>query len=137
VPSKKSGGKRAVEKKHAAREAARRRAGQKLPDIGKLVGEPPEDARELHEYAARVAALNLRAEMKDKGLPPEQQRDRIGRRVKELMETLDGAKLSQELRELYEAAKADKEPPSKESTDDATRLEGGDGGVPSAETDLL
>jgi hypothetical protein len=159
-----SGGKRAVERKHAAQAAARTRQtleddddaeGQPAPGGGddggegdtpydrkwraryrSLVGDPPiASAREMHDWAMRLAAVTAWEESEDFAVPPEQRRERNRRSVKAIAETLDGAKLSQELRELYAAMKASEE--AAQEGVDATPVEGGDGRVPPSETDLL
>src|SRR5688572_7376248 len=107
VPSMKSGGKRAVEKKHAERNAARNRDGGDygsdwLASVDAL-GEPPGDPVKAHAWLGRAAVLIVRATMRDVGPPPEQMRRDAMKQLEQASKVLDPAKLSAELDELERA----------------------------------
>lgn len=136
---RKSGGKRAVEAKHRARAAARRRDGSHaeawVAAIDAL-GEPPSQPEMAHEWLGRVAVLIVKATIRDTAMPPEQMRRDAMKQIEQAQKAIGSAKLAAELRELYEALKADKEP-TPPGDDDAAHLAGRNGEVRSAETDLL
>lgn len=105
----KSGGKRAVEKKHAEREAARNReaAGgdwrtewlEKVEKIGKA----PRKAERGQAWLGKAALLIVEATMRDTSIPPEQMRRDAMRQIEQASKVLDPAKLSEELAELERA----------------------------------
>lgn len=109
MPSKKSGGKRAVEKKHRERAAARERAAGGR-DAGKVwlrkvsaLGAPPKTAEKAHTWLGRAALLLVQATLKDVALPPEQMRRDAMRQIEQASKVLDPAKLSEQLEELERA----------------------------------
>lgn len=106
MPSKKSGGKRAVERKHRLREAERKRAGDydaKWAAEYEKIGEPPADAERSYGWLAHVMVLTIYEAMHDVAMPPEQRREQIGRLVAQAAKVLDPAKLTEELEELERA----------------------------------
>jgi hypothetical protein len=133
MPSKLSGGKRATKKKHDERDARRKRHGWKVTEWLKryegLTENRPTDPREMHEWAGQVLALTLAETVSDPGPSPESRREQTARIAAQFVKSLDGAKLSVELRELYEALK--------EGRNDAAREPSGDDPVRSRETDLI
>jgi hypothetical protein len=110
VPSKKSGGKRAVEKKHRVRAAARARAAidgdplkQWMREYEKLVGKPPLDKPDdLYLWTANALAFSADKAMRDEGLPLEQRRDQLTRIAPQLIKALEPAKLNSRISALEE-----------------------------------
>lgn len=101
-----SGGKRAVEKKHAQREAARMRDGnwreQWIAKVDALEA-PPKTAEAAHEWLGRAAVLIVEATLRDTAIPPEQMRRDAMRQIEQASKVLDPAKLSEQLSELETA----------------------------------
>ncbi len=132
-PKRPSGGKRAVAKKHAERAAERNRDAEYLATLRaqyEQLGAPPEDPRKVHEWLARAAAQLCAEGLNDFALPPEQRRRHAMQLIRWAVDTLDGAKLATELRELYDALREGK-------PDDAAPLATRDVGVCASSTDLL
>ena len=107
---KKSGGKRAVEKKHREREAARRRDaggdwrapwGAELAELGP----PPADAVKAHGWLGRAAVLVVAATLRDTAMPPEQLRRDALRQIDQASRVLGPAQMSDQLAELERALK--------------------------------
>jgi hypothetical protein len=106
MPSKRSGGKRAVEKKHAERDARRRR--HKFNEKAwrqkyEALGPPPTNAAAKFEWAAELASLAIHEAASDPGLPPEQRREQIIRGVAQLAKVLPSAELGADLRRFKKA----------------------------------
>src|SRR4051812_23300645 len=104
-----SGGKRAVEKKHAERDAERTRAvhGENhrelwLAEVAEL-GAPPTDPNAAHEWLARASICIVRATLRDVAIPPEQMRRDAMRQIEQASKVLDPAKLAAQLDELERA----------------------------------
>lgn len=95
-----SGGARAVAKKRAIQEAARRRA--EVSTLSAL-RKAPTNPEAGHEWLALVMLATVEEAINDPGLPPEQRRAEIGRLVSAAAKIMDPAKLSAKLA-LYEAA---------------------------------
>lgn len=106
MPSKKSGGKRAVEKKHRERAASRKRAGgyeeQWLESLADL-GAPPSEAEKAHAWLARAAVKIVNATIRDTAIPPEQMRRDAMKQIEQASKVLDPAKVSEQLEELERA----------------------------------
>lgn len=106
MPSAKSGGKRAVEKKHAERDARRRRGKFKETEWRAKYaahGPPPKLSAEKFEWAAELASLAIYEAASDPGLPPEQRREQIIRGVAQLAKVLPSAELAADLRRFKKA----------------------------------
>lgn len=132
-PKKKSGGKRAVEKKHRERKAARKRGGtdykaEWLKQVDAL-GSAPKDPNKAHDWLARAAVMIVRATLADPGPPPEQTRRDAMKQIEQASKVMDPAKLSAELDELESALE--------ELRTNAGHVETGKDSPPSASTDLL
>lgn len=104
-----SGGKRAVMKKHAMREAERKRASGGDPKADwtatlELLGEPPlGDPEKAHIWLAKAALIVVRATLADTAIPPEQMRRDVMKQIEQASKVLDPAKLSAQLDELETA----------------------------------
>jgi len=121
LPSKKSGGKRAVEKKHDER-AARRRRGRWKEATWRAryaAAEAPTDPRQAHEHVAKMVLIALEEAASDPGPPPEQRRDQIARIAAIFAKVNDPAELMAELRELYDALKKGSDGAAHEPSGDA------------------
>ena len=100
MPSKKSGGKRAVEKKHREREAANPAYKARCMAARRRLPAPPKDPRALAGMIpVRLAYLAMEAE-RDPRLPPETSREQAARFWAMAGKTIDAAKLRAELDEL-------------------------------------
>lgn len=114
MPSKKSGGKRAVEKKHAERDAARNRRGDWkelwLNSVEQLGNPPLTDMERAHEWLGQCAILIVRATLMDTAIPPEQLRRDAMKQIEQAQKAIGSAKMAQELKALYEALKEGKDP---------------------------
>jgi hypothetical protein len=105
----KSGGKRAVEKKHAQREAERKRnatgedwRAEWLREVDAL-GDPGEHVAEWHLWMGRLAMKILKATARDVGLPFEKLRSDAIKQIEQLTKAIGNAEMAEELRGLYEA----------------------------------
>lgn len=108
MPSKKSGGKRATEKKHREREAERNRSGcfrEEWIAAVDALGEPSTDPNEAHEWLGSVAVLVVKFTIRDVALPPEQMRRDAMKQIEQAQKAIGSAKLAAELRTLYEELK--------------------------------
>lgn len=106
MPSKTSGGKRATEKKHRERDAARNRKsdyGARWRAEYEKLGAPPSDAERAHAWLARVAVAVVKEAMQDMAMPPEQRRRDVMKFLEQASKVLDPAKLSEQLDELEQA----------------------------------
>lgn len=100
-----SGGKRAVERKHRAREAVRgenynAESLKRYARVGKVPKGKPEAA---HQWLADIVLTAIHEAATDPGLPPEHRREQIGRLAAQAAKVLEPAKLSAKLAE-YERA---------------------------------
>lgn len=103
---RKSGGARAVAKKRAEREAARKRTGNTKSDWLAIVdglGPTPKDPRQMHDWLARAAVAVVRSTLRDVAVPPEQMRRDAMKQIEQASKVLDPAKLSVEIDELERA----------------------------------
>ena len=104
---KKSGGKRAVEKKHRERQAARARSGFYAADWQKryeqLGGAPVREPDRAHQWIADVVLLAMEEAMQDQGMPPEARREQIARLAAQAAKVIDPAKLAARIEALEEA----------------------------------
>ena len=105
----KSGGKRAVEKNHAEREAERNREAtggdwraEWIARVDKI-GAAPKKAERGQSWLGKAALLIVEATMRDTSIPPEQMRRDAMRQIEQASKVLDPAKLSEELAELERA----------------------------------
>lgn len=104
----KSGGKRAVERKHLARDAARVRDGKYLASRKKMFADiggaaPPTDPGRGYAYLAKIMLAAIHDCLNDPGLPPEQQREQLGRLAAQTAKILEPADMSQQIADLEEA----------------------------------
>lgn len=125
MPSDKSGGARAVEKKHEEREARRRRGRFDEKAWRKRYEALPMPAalEDRFEWAANVAALAIAEAAADPGPPPEQRREQIVRAVAQLAKVLPSAELAAKLRRYKTAMEELKKPRHGASVD--PRADGG------------
>lgn len=107
MPSDKSGGARAVEKKHAERNAARKRDKgwkERRKALYSLIPKPelgnPERA---HTWLGDAMVVAIYDCLTDPGPAPEAQREQLGRLAAQAMKVLDPAKLAAQLEELETA----------------------------------
>lgn len=101
-----SGGKRAVERKHAAREAERNRDGDWRGDwISRVdaLGPRPTTTEDAFTWLGRAAVLIVEATMRDTAVPAEQMRRDAMKQIEQAAKVLDPAKLSEQLDELERA----------------------------------
>lgn len=113
MPSSKSGGKRAVEKKHAERDARRRRHKfneKAWREKYTKLGPPPAEPAKMFTWAADLASLAIHEAASDPGLPPEQRREQIIRGVAQLAKVLPSAEIAADLRRFKAALDALKKP---------------------------
>ncbi len=99
MPSKKSGGKRAVEKKHLQRDAARgdnfeANLKRRLRKLGKPASSRP-DAVFL--WLAKVGQFLITEALADIGIPPEMRREQAIRCLSPLVKALEPARLAEKL----------------------------------------
>jgi hypothetical protein len=126
VPSDKSGGARAVEKKHEERDARRRRGRwneQAWREKYARLGPFPAELEGRFSWAAEFAALALVEAASDPGPPPEQRREQIIRGVAQLAKVLPAAELALKLRRYKSALAELKKPRHGQSVD--PRADGG------------
>lgn len=127
MPSKKSGGKRAVEKKHQQQAAARGPGYKKRwKEQYEALGDPPDNPDDAHEWVARVGLKSLHETMLDMAMPPEARREQVGRLVAQVVKALDPAKKAARLADLERAV----------MTDNGTQDLRGETSSPRAEADL-
>jgi hypothetical protein len=113
MPSSKSGGKRAVEAKHAERDARRRRgkfAEKAWREKYSKLGPFPKEPEDRFTWAQEFAVLALIEAAADPGPPPEQRREQIIRGVAQLAKVMPAAELAMKLRR-YEKAIAELKKP--------------------------
>jgi len=108
MPSKKSGGKRATEKKNREREAARSRdpkfVEERRQRLAAIADKATTGKAELsYGWLGDVAIELIRDALLDIGLPPEQQREQIGRLIAQAARCVDPARMAQKLEELERA----------------------------------
>lgn len=106
MPSKKSGGKRAVQKKHDERDARRRRhkfSEKAWREKALALGPFPADPEKRFAWAAEMAAQAIVEAANDPGPPPEQRREQIIRGVAQLAKVLPSAELAVKLRQYTRA----------------------------------
>lgn len=128
MSKRKSGGARAVEKKHRERAAERKRAAsgdwrsEWIAEVDAL-GAPPEIPERAHLWVARAALLVAKATLRDTAIPPEQMRRDAMKQLEQVSKILDPAKLSAEIDELERALE--------ELRGHAGNIETGEAGSPS------
>jgi hypothetical protein len=113
MPSKKSGGKRAVEKKHDERAARRRRGGfSEKAWLARYAKMGPAPAKEADKFvwAAELGSLAIEEAAADPGPPPEQRREQIIRGLAQLAKILPAAEIAADLRRFKAAVDAAKKP---------------------------
>lgn len=100
MPKQKSGGARAVAKKHQARQA-RRPKGYEAERQARLaaIGAPPESMVATFGWVARILAHDIWDAETDVGLPPEARREQVARLAPQLVKALEPARLSVKLEE--------------------------------------
>lgn len=98
MPSKKSGGKRAVEKKHQARTAQRPKnyEAQRTKRL-KAIGPPPSDVEAKYVWLTQILAQDIWDAENDKGLPPEARRTQTAQLAPQLTKALEPARLTVKL----------------------------------------
>lgn len=106
MPSKRSGGARAVEKKHLERNA-KRPEGYNERSIAayRRLRRAPKTAAGAVDEAVAFLRLTMREASTDPGLPPEQRREQVARIAAQLVKAADPKRLvddlGAELREAY------------------------------------
>jgi hypothetical protein len=101
-----SGGKRAGDRKRAAAEAARARAGnyaETWAERYKALGPAPSDTTQAWDWMALVMMTAIEEAANDPGVTPESRREQLGRLVAQASKVIDPAQVTQRLDELERA----------------------------------
>ena len=100
---KKSGGKRAGEKRRAAKAALHRRPddySQRWLNTYESLKDSPRDLNQAHEWTARLLLTALAEAATDPGMTPEGRREQIGRLAAQAAKVIDPGKVSARLSAL-------------------------------------